>query len=502
MTSRQLLGIAVALLAGLTGATVAHARPPHIYWTYGQGGQIGESLLDGTEVDNALVSGASEPQGIAAYDQDLYWTNFGTGTIGRASLEGKEVEQEFIKGASEPGGVAVAGRYVYWTNFGTGTIGRANLEGKEVDQEFINSPGQVFGVAVSGQHVYWSNRTTKSIGRASLEGKEVEQEFIAGLTEPEGLAVDADHVYWADYIAGTIGRANLEGKEVEKELVRAVGHPDGLAADAQHIYWENQQGDAIGRANLEGGEAARGFIEGDGEITSVAVSTAPSAAIAAPASGGSYTLGQSVPAVFSCTDANGVLGSCVDGNGASAPAGHLDTSALGAHTYTVTATTADGQSASASIAYTVVAPPSSPSQPPAKATAPIRKHALRVNAVTGVITLEYEFPEPGQAVVEGKVLAGASLASVTPCRKGFVQRHGRCVSNAPVRYGRTTLALATAGTHKLVVKPSSKVLAALKKGRTLSVQLALAFVPAGTSERFTESASAHVRLKPRRKLRT
>jgi hypothetical protein len=89
-----------------------------------------------------------------------------------------------------------------------------------------------------------------------------------------------------------------------------------------------------------------------------AVAAAPSAAITAPVPGRTYTIGQPVTTRFACAEGtNGPgLSSCDDSTGTktkSGGSGHLDTSTAGPHTYIVTATSSDGQSASTKITYTV-----------------------------------------------------------------------------------------------------------------------------------------------------
>jgi Divergent InlB B-repeat domain len=162
---------------------------------------------------------------------------------------------------------------------------------------------------------------------------------------------------------------------------------------------------------------------------------------------------------------------------------------------TVTATF----TANASPAPAVIPPPTNP---------PVQKGKPVVNAKTGEIEVEYEFPEPGLAETFGEVMQGATLASAHAvpaaatqskktrrCRKGYVKQGKRCVSNAPVRYGQSTLTIASAGTEKIHVKPSSKVSAALKHGKTLRVRVTLVFTPTGTADHITESATATVHLK-------
>jgi hypothetical protein len=88
------------------------------------------------------------------------------------------------------------------------------------------------------------------------------------------------------------------------------------------------------------------------------VAPAPAASVSVPANGAVYAVGQVVDSSFTCSDGTGGPGisSCSDQDGHASGAA-LDTSAPGAHTFTVTARSADGQSSSASVTYAVAAPP-------------------------------------------------------------------------------------------------------------------------------------------------
>jgi hypothetical protein len=82
----------------------------------------------------------------------------------------------------------------------------------------------------------------------------------------------------------------------------------------------------------------------------------PSIAIESPASGATYTRGQSVAAGYSCTaPADAIVTACGGPVASGAP---IDTHTLGSHTFTVTATDSAGASGSQTVSYSVLAQPS------------------------------------------------------------------------------------------------------------------------------------------------
>ena len=108
---------------------------------------------------------------------------------------------------------------------------------------------------------------------------------------------------------------------------------------------------------------------GDGQVTIIydpatdacpPDTTDPSVTLTSPPEGAVYTQGQAVTADFDCSDAGGSgLASCV-GTGADGSA--VDTSTLGSHSFTVTATDGAGHTAAVTHAYTVSAKTTPPDE--------------------------------------------------------------------------------------------------------------------------------------------
>jgi hypothetical protein len=130
---------------------------------------------------------------------------------------------------------------------------------------------------------------------------------------------------------------------------------------------------------------------------------------------------------------------------------------------------------------------------------PVKKRKPLVNGKTGEITLEYEFPEPGTADAYGEVIDNATVDAkhkqTKTCKKRATGKRKECIDSVPMRYGRSTLAIATAGSYKLHIKPSQKVLAALKNGKTLQIRVTVIFTPSGTTSYIPETTTVSVHLK-------
>jgi hypothetical protein len=299
------LAAALAVLCCLWFAGEAGA---HVYWGSLNLNRVGRASADGSEVEPNLITGASEPWGVAVDGTHLYWANETGNTIGRSNLDGTEVEEDFVETA-EPTALAVAEGHIYWIDPGPRSIGRAKLEGSEVEAEFIPAVGAFAGLAANSEFVYWGDPSgSGSIGRARLDGTDVEEEFVDPPASiiPYGVAIDAGHIYWANAANDSIGRADLSGGDIEEEFI-ANAHPAGVAVDANYVYWgKASPPEAIGRADLDGGNVQSAFVPGAEEAFGLATDVAP-ATLSSQASPG-VDLGAAIHATTTLAGANAPTG--------------------------------------------------------------------------------------------------------------------------------------------------------------------------------------------------
>jgi virginiamycin B lyase len=263
---------------------------------------IARATLDGQQVSQSFIQGASNPGQVVVDASHIYWFNRGDGAIGRANLDGSGVNPEFIPGAAAAGtGLAVGDGYIFWTDFQNSTLGRANADGSGAGT-IVTGLLSPRGVAVDAGHVYWTNYGVENgqlpIGRANLDGTEAVNDFILAPSNATGnigqMVADSSHLYWGH--GPNIARATSDGLNINTAFAVAPGGNGGLAVDASHIYWSTN-GDyffdahPIARANIDGTGVNSTFINNQPLVGGIAVDAlAPS-----PSSGGTTGAGGTVP---------------------------------------------------------------------------------------------------------------------------------------------------------------------------------------------------------------
>src|SRR5262245_48381451 len=208
--------------AGLVLLLAGPVRAQKIYFTDVGGPQslIHRSNLDGTNVEDLVTSGLTNPFAIAldVGAGKMYWTDFGGMSLKRSNLDGSDI-QTLGSTLMPPTGIGLdlsAGK-VYWAE--ETRIRRANLDGT-IKEVVIANLGFVYGMALdqNAGKIYWTDTATSKIQRANLNGSAVEDLVtgLAGIEVPFGVALDLDsgRMYWTEWFYGKVQRSDLDGSNI------------------------------------------------------------------------------------------------------------------------------------------------------------------------------------------------------------------------------------------------------------------------------------------------
>lgn len=195
-------------------------------------------------------------------------------------------------------------------------------------------------------------------------------------------------------------------------------------------------GGGAGGCSLGGGGGGGGasLVPAGGEVEialdtvpkiEISYTPPPAISIVSPGAGGSYTLGQTVTASYSCSPQEGsTLEECAGPVANGAP---IDTATLGQHTFTVSAEDSEGGTSSKTVKYTVLeaappAPTPSPSPPGPSPPAPsppntvLGSHPPKKIKTTGKkVKVKFTFSSPtAGATFKCKLDKGAFAACASP----------------------------------------------------------------------------------------
>ena len=368
------------------------------------------------KVENAITVG-SNPNTISSDGTRVWVTNAFSQTVSVINAATAKVENT-ITGLSEPFAVSSDGTHAWVANAGSGTVSEVNPATAKVEKT-ITVGTRPTGVYSDGTRVFVTNLTSNTVSVINAASGTVER-TITGFNGPGAPFSDKTRVWVGSVASGTVSQFNVASGSIE-HTVSSINGPDSIYAEGARAWVTeastgnvDQIGPDLPKASIStpasggtyvtgavvatafscsegefgpgvasctdsnGGSGTSGTLDtsssgthtytvtatskdGETSTTSITytVAEAPYVGIGAPASGGIYGQGQHVGTEFDCQPYNFDPGiaSCVDSNGSGSP-GSLDTSTVGSHAYTVTATSLDGGKSTAQITYTVAAPPS------------------------------------------------------------------------------------------------------------------------------------------------
>jgi hypothetical protein len=203
-----------------------------LYVTNGYYGTIGKYDRSGTPLNTKLISGLTDPAGMAIAGSSLFVANRQTGLVGKYSTNGETINASFISGLVKPTGLAVSGDRLYVTSPDSNKIGVYNaITGAPINSSFI-SVRTPQSVVVSGEHLYVAVYLSSSFGGVAeynaLTGEAIGPGFVIGIPQAYGLALLGNSLYVGSRVNGTVSWYDTSTHGLQGSIF-GLDNPYGIA---------------------------------------------------------------------------------------------------------------------------------------------------------------------------------------------------------------------------------------------------------------------------------
>jgi hypothetical protein len=241
-----------SLLVILLGTLLAAQAHGHIFVSsYSNGnGTVAKYKLDGTILNASLITGLTQPTGLALSGNNLYVLDFGNGTNGTVgeydATTGAAINAALITGLPTNSIVlAVSGDnlYVAESNGGNGAVALYNATtGAVINPSLVTGLFYPQGIAISGNNLYVPSQENLAFGYIdeynATTGTPVRVPLISGLLNaPEGLLVSGNILYQTNTTAGTVGEYDATtGAVINASFISGFTNPSQLALLGNNLF--------------------------------------------------------------------------------------------------------------------------------------------------------------------------------------------------------------------------------------------------------------------------
>ena len=203
---------------------------------------------------------------VVTADSQIFLANWLSGTIGEYTLSGATVNAALISGLSEPIGLALDGKgNLFVVNRWSGTIGEYTTSGLTVNASLISGLNGPVGIALDGKgNLFVADQFNDRIGEYTTSGATVNASLISGEL-PHSLVLDGSGNIFVTFGSWeiSVGEYTTSGLTVNASLISGLGGPEGIALDGKgNLFVADQFNDRIGEYTTSGAIVNASLISG------------------------------------------------------------------------------------------------------------------------------------------------------------------------------------------------------------------------------------------------